>query len=134
MQVIHFTAGASAPLEAFGARGIRFLPLAAGPTERDARLSCLHLAPGGRIDETPHLHDCALLTVQGRLTLWAEESGGRVDLFAGMGVVLSAGEPAHLESEEGAILLLVESPQLMATAPGLSTPTQIAGQRWPGEP
>jgi len=38
-----------------------------------------------------------------------------------------------LESEQGAILLVVEAQELKATRQGISTPQRIAGQRWPGD-
>jgi hypothetical protein len=78
--------------------------------------------------------------VQGRLTLWGIDDPerihlflGRVDMSGGMGVVLNAGETMRIESDEGAIMLAVEAPQLLATARGLSTPARLWHARWPGE-
>jgi hypothetical protein len=56
-----------------------------------------------------------------------------IELSGGMGVVLSAGEPVRLESDEGAIVIAVEAPRLIATLRGCSTPGRTMGQRWPGE-
>jgi hypothetical protein len=52
MQVIHFTHGATDPLESFDAAGANFLPLADG--QGDNHISCLHLEMGGKI-ETPSI-------------------------------------------------------------------------------
>ena len=131
MQVIHFTEGATDPLQGFGAQSARFVSLAEGGG--DTHLSCLYLDAGARIDRPSTSHDCALLLVHGQV-IFAAESGLRLDLSAGVGVVLKAGEYYRLESARGGILLLVESAVLAATEGGLSTPSRILGQRWPGEP
>lgn len=128
-QFIHFTEGATDPLEEFDARGVRFVPLAAGEEERDATVSCLHFAAGGWIAEAPCFHDGVLLVVHGELTVCGMS---RLQLYPGMGVVLGAGQPAQLESRQGAIVIAIESPRLRATARGISTPERIMGQRWPG--
>ncbi len=141
VKVIHFTEGAADPIEDFEARGVRHVPLANALGDIGASVvSCFHIGAGGRITETPCVHDCVLLVVQGRLTLWGIDDPernylfpGRVDLSGGMGVVLNAGEPMRIESDEGAIVIAVEAPQLLATARGLSTPARVAYQRWPGE-
>lgn len=132
MQVIHFTEGTTEAISHFDAQGIRWVPLVRGRSDADPTVSCFHLASGSRIAETPFLQDSVLLLVSGRLTLETEYAA-RIDLSAGMGAVLSAGESVRLESGEGAILLAVESPQLAATSRGLSTPARIADQYWPGE-
>jgi hypothetical protein len=134
VQVIHFTQGAADPIDEFEARGVRYVPLAGASGEDGASVvSCFHLSPGSRIGETPCIHDCALLVVQGRVTLWGIEYPARIDMSGGMGMVLSAGEPVKLESDEGAIIVAVEAPQLLATARGLSTPDRVSHQHWPGE-
>jgi hypothetical protein len=141
VKVIHFTEGAADPLEDFEARGVRYVPLASAQGEVGASVvSCFHLSAGARITETPCVHDCVLLVVQGRLTLRGIDDPerihlfpGRHDLSGGMGVVLNAGEPMRIESDEGAIVIAVEAPQLLATARGLSTPARLWHQRWPGE-
>ena len=141
MKVIHFTEGAADPIKDFDARGVRYVPLASEQSEVCASVvSCFHLSAGARITETPCVHDCVLLVVQGRLTLWEinyrdrfDMVPGRVDLSGGTGVVLNAGEPMRIESDDGAIVVAVEAPQLLATARGLSTPARLWQQRWPGE-
>jgi hypothetical protein len=141
VKVIHFTEGATDPIEDFEARGVRYVPLASAQGEVGASVvSCFHISAGGRITETPCVHDCVLLVVQGRLTLWGIDDPerlhlfpARIDMFAGMGVVLNAGEPMRIESDEGAIVVAVEAPQLLATARGLSTPARLWHARWPGE-
>ena len=132
MQVIHFTEGATDPIHGFGAHRVRHVALAAGQRDTDVTVSCYHLGAGGRIGDTPFVHDCVLLLVVGRLTFWWE-SKYPLDLSAGMGIVLSAGEPFVIEADEQAILVAVESPQLSSMPGGISTPTRIMGQRWPGE-
>ena len=131
MQVIHFTEGATDPLKGFGAQSVRFVSLAAGGG--DTHLSCLYVDAGARIDQPSTSHDCASLLVHGQ-GIFAGEFGLRLDLSAGVGLVLKAGERYRLESARGGILLLVESAVLAATKRGLSTPSRIMGQRWPGEP
>jgi hypothetical protein len=133
MQVIHFTEGATDPIDGFESHGVRFVPLAAGQRDEDATVSCYHLAARAWIAETPFVHDCVLLLVQGRVILWWGEERSRLDMSGGMGAVLSAGEPFLLETDEGAVVLAVESPRLSSTAQGRSCPRRIAGQRWPGE-
>lgn len=133
MQVIHFTRGATDPIDDFDAQGERFVPLAGGRNDSGPTVSCIRLTPRGRIAETPCIHDCALLVVQGRLSLTEIEYSVRLDLSAGVGVVLSAGEPVQRESEEGATVVAVESPRLTASARGRSTPDRVPGQHWPGE-
>jgi hypothetical protein len=57
----------------------------------------------------------------------------RIDIHAGMGCVLDADEAYALESEEGAIVLIVESDRLLPHARGISTPERVAGQTWPSD-
>jgi len=130
MRVIHFTEGATDWLNGFRARFARSVPLASG--EGETYLGCLHLMRGARINDPPETHDCALLVVHGEVVV-SEDHGGRADLSCGMGVVIEANVPYHLESERGAIVLTVEARRLVPTAQGISTPERIAGQRWPGE-
>jgi hypothetical protein len=54
-------------------------------------------------------------------------------MSGGMGLVLGAGEAFRVESNEGAILIVVEAPRLIPTSRGYSTPDRIMGQCWPGE-
>ena len=114
VKVIYFTEGATNPIEDFEARGVRYVPLASAAGEVGASVvSCFHFSAGARITETPCVHDCVLLVVQGRLTLWGIDDPQRIHLFparidmsGGMGVVLNAGEPMRIESDEGAISTL----------------------------
>jgi hypothetical protein len=48
-----------------------------------------------------------------------------------MGCVFEKEEPYSLQSDTGAILIIIESEHLMANRRGISTPERIAGQRWP---
>ena len=54
-------------------------------------------------------------------------------MSGGMGVVLDAGNAVRVWSDDGAVLILVEAPRLIATRRGISTPDRIMGQGWPGE-
>src|ERR1700680_1136413 len=84
VKVIHFTEGAADPLEDFEARGVRYVPLASAQGEVGASVvSCFHLSAGARITETPCVHDCVLLVVQGRLTLRGIDDPERIHLFPG---------------------------------------------------
>jgi hypothetical protein len=64
LQTIHFTRGATDPLNSFGAKGARFLPLADG--DGDTHVSCLYLEEGARIAWPSRTHAAALLVVHGR--------------------------------------------------------------------
>jgi hypothetical protein len=130
LRVIHFTAGATDSLLASNARGAQFVPLADGVG--DAHIGCLRLAAGGRVPSLPMSQACVLLIVQGELVFeWGTTM--RLELSAGVGVVLNAGEQCALVSRDGAILILVQSNDLEAHDCGISTPQRIMGQRWPGE-
>jgi hypothetical protein len=130
MDVIHFTAGAADPLKAFGASKATFLPLADG--EGDTHLSCLHLEIGGKIEAPSITHAAALLVVHGRATI-ASDIGARINFSGGMGAVFGPNEPYTLNSETGAILILVECQELTAHARGISTPQRIEGATWPSD-
>lgn len=130
MRVIHFTAGATDSLLASNSRGAQFVPLADGVG--DAHIACLHLAAAGRIPSLPMSQACVLLIVQGELVFeW--ETTMRLELAAGVGVVVNAGEECALASRDGAIVIFVQANDLEAHDCGVSTPQRIMGQRWPGE-
>jgi hypothetical protein len=131
MHVIHFTEGATDPLKQFFARGARFVPLADG--FGDYHISCLHLTAAGRIPKLPMTQDCTLLIVQGDLVFESSEPSCRLELSAGVGVVLEAGEQIGLESRKGGILILVQGHAMEAHECGVSTPQRIAAPRWPGK-
>jgi hypothetical protein len=50
-----------------------------------------------------------------------------------MGVVLEMNEAYSLKSEEGAILLIVESDHLLVSERAISTPQRIEGATWPSD-
>jgi redox-sensitive bicupin YhaK (pirin superfamily) len=131
MNVIHFTHGATDPLESFDATGASFLPLADG--EGNSHISCLHLEMGGKIEAPSITHAAALLVVHGRVTIEPGDTGARINFAGGMGAVFKQNEPYTLRSETGAILLLVESQELTAHARAISTPQRIAGAVWPSD-
>lgn len=130
MQVIHFTAGATDPLIEPGVKGARFVQLARGSGE--ARLGCLHLAAGSGLPRRSMPQDAALLTVQGNITVVADD-GLRLDILSGVGIILSADEFFSLESSTGGVMLLVQCQNLGALESGISKPERIRGQKWPGE-
>jgi hypothetical protein len=129
--IVFFVEGATDPIDDFGAKGVRHVPLATGPEDCDTRVSCFHLAAGARIAEIPTCQDSAFLVVQGRLT--ADWCGGNIEMSGGMGVVLDAGHAVRVWSDDGAVVILVEAPRLIATRRGISTPDRIMWQGWPGE-
>ena len=133
MRVVFFVEGATDPIDGFEARGVRFVPIAAGPGEFDTTISCFHLAPGSHLSQIPFLQDTMLLVLHGELTLRGHENWP-FDLLAGMGVELGPDEIRGFESAKGAIVLAVESPGLIATKQAISTPDRIAHQSWPTDP
>jgi hypothetical protein len=50
-----------------------------------------------------------------------------------MGVVFDSDELYSIESDAGAIVLIVESDELTPLLRGISTPGRIAGQSWPSD-
>jgi hypothetical protein len=131
MIIIHFTHGATDPLDSFDATGTRFLPLADGIG--NTHLSYLHLEEGGAITAPSIDHAAALLVVHGRITITTLDHAMRIDIHAGMGCVFDAGEPYAIESATGAIVLIIEAECVTAHMRGISTPTRIAGAAWPGD-
>lgn len=130
MHVIHFTEGATDPLQAFGSQGVRFVPLADGCG--DAHVSCLHMTPGATISAPPDTDDCLLLFLHGTAVFRADH-GPMLELQAGVRLVLRAAEHYTLETQSGAVVLTIECDELAAHQRGISTPERIMGQRWPGE-
>lgn len=131
MNVIHFTQGATDPLMRCRGQGARFVRLADGVGE--SHVSCMHLESGGGISDLRFPCGAALLIVHGRGILIGLDISVRLDLLAGMGVVLAANEGISLSSETGAIVIVFESTELEAHECGLSTPGRMMGQCWPGE-
>jgi hypothetical protein len=131
MDVIHFTYGATDPLNSGDAQGVRFLPLADG--QGDCHLGCVHLDPGAKLAAPSLTHAAALLVVHGRINLTNEEPFVRLQVHAGMGCVFDKHQPYSLDTEVGAIVLIVESDTLAAHARGISSPDRIVGQTWPSD-
>jgi hypothetical protein len=50
-----------------------------------------------------------------------------------MGAVFDKDEPYSIESETGAIVVIVESDELTAHARAISSPDRISGQTWPSD-
>ena len=134
MRIVHFTEAATDPLKGVSMYGARFVSLADGAGEDETFVSCLHLEPGGWISDPPTDRDNTLLVVHGAVRLTSSTHTPRVRLSCGMGLVMSAGTRYTLDSEWGAILLVVEAERLEATESGISTPERIMWAVWPGEP
>jgi hypothetical protein len=131
MIVLHFTYLAADPLTDCDATGARFLPLMEG--HGSPHVSCLHLDSGASIPAPSVDHAAALLVVHGRITLTTQSPTLRIDIHAGMGCVLDAGEPYAIESATGAIVIIIESDSLTAHERGISSPERIAGATWSGD-
>jgi hypothetical protein len=67
-------------------------------------------------------------TARGRITVTTFHTPMRIDILGGMGCLLAKDEPYSLTSDRGAILLIVESDQLIAHEPGAN-----CGAKWPGD-
>jgi hypothetical protein len=133
MRVVHFTEGATDPLHGFRAHGVRFVPLADGAGDDETYVSCLHFEPGGWISDPPATRDAALLVVQGAVIVVGRKPTMRADLSPGVGIVVDADARYRVESDGGAVVMLVEAERLEATDLGMSSPERIWGQVWPGE-
>jgi hypothetical protein len=129
---IHFTWGATDPVDSFGAMVVPLLE-GAGKTH----VLCLHLSPGTETRERPVTRGLALLVVHGKVTVRRRREprtieGAPITLLAGVGDVLQIGQFYRIHTEQGAIVLAVECDQLKPTAEGISHPQRIAGQQWTG--
>ena len=131
MKVIHFTRGATDPLTSVDSQGAHFLPLADG--EGEVHIGCVHLDPGARIEAPSLTHAAALLVVHGRTIVTPFATGAKIGVSGGMACVFGKNEPYSLESEIGAIVLVLESDTLTAHLRGISSPQRIAGQTWPSD-
>ena len=131
MDVIHFTHQATDPLRSLDSSGARFLPLADG--NGNTHISCLHLERNAKVSSPSLTHAAALLVVHGRLTIETTTPQIRIEIHAGSGCIVEKDEAYSLKSEEGAILLIVESQELTAHARAVSTPQRIAGATWPAD-
>jgi hypothetical protein len=131
VQVIHFTEGATDPLIEPRAQAARFVEIAEGSGE--SHLGCLHMAAGGNLPRRSMPRDSALLTVHGNITVIAD-SGLRLDILTGVGVILSAEENFTLERDTGGAMVLIQCEHLKPLEGRISTPERIRGQQWPGHP
>jgi hypothetical protein len=131
MHVIHFTKGVADPLKGFDASNSSFLSLADG--KGDTHISWLHLEMDCKIDSPSVTHAAALLVVHGRIAVETPTPQIRIDIHAGSGCIVEKDEAYSLMSEQGAILLIVESLKLTAHARAISTPQRIIGARWPSD-
>jgi hypothetical protein len=139
VQVVHFTEGATDPVQGFRSHGVRVVTFADGAGADETYVSCLHFEPGGWISDPPAVRDSALLSVHGEATLMGLDAdtrvvtGPRLELLPGVGLILSADATYRLHSDSGAIVLVIEAERLESTKQGRSTPERIMGATWPGE-
>ena len=131
MQVIHFTEDATDQFWGSLGRGARFVTLM--EATGDVHVTCLHLSPGARISDLSVTHDRAALVVHGKVVVHGDEPEHRLDLSAGAGVIVPAGQRFSIDSAEKAILLTMEGQWLEPALAGISTPARIEAQRWPGD-
>jgi hypothetical protein len=75
----------------------------------------------------------AELCVHGCLSVKTRFPETQINLHAGMGAILDQDEAYSLSSEEGAILLIIESDQLIPSDRAISTPQRIQGATWPSD-
>jgi hypothetical protein len=128
MQMIHFTPGSLDPENVRRHGTVAHLPLANG--EGKFEVSALYLAPGGQIKVPPENYYQLLLVVNGRAdTLYS--CGLRSEVAAGMGVLFDKREGCHVSSTTGAVILTIESDNLLADICGISSPERVRGQLWP---
>src|SRR6185437_15902082 len=120
MRVVHFTEGATDPLHGFRAHGVKFVPLADGAGHNETHVSCFHFEPGGWISDPPVLRDAAIFVVRGAVTVMGRKPKIRLDLSPGVGIVVDADARYRVESDGGAVLMLVEAERLEATDLGMS--------------
>jgi len=143
LNIVHFTHGSTDPLQGCRSHGVRVVMLADGAGADETYVSCIHIEPGGWVTDPPSGRDSVVLVVHGDVTLVETHPvtsrnayPGTVHhngMSPGVGVVLSADTRYRMESEAGAILIVVEAERLQATESGKSTPERVLGQTWPGE-
>ena len=131
MQVIHFTEGATDQLWGSRGRGARFVTLV--EATGDVHVTCLHLSPGAYISDLSVTHDRSVLVIHGKVILRGGEPEHRLDLSAGVGVIIPAGQRFSIDSTEKAIVMTLEAQWLDPSLAAISTPARIEGQGWPGE-
>jgi hypothetical protein len=124
MDLLHFTHAAPDPLNSLSTFNASLLPFADG--EGNTHLSCLYLEKGGKIDAPSPTYACLMLCVYDCITVTTQLPRTQIDLHAGMGAAVERNEAYSLKSEEGAIVLIVESKALRAEARAISTPQRTA--------
>lgn len=130
MQIVHFTPDSLDPENARRPGAVAHLPLASGLGE--LQVSCLYLAPNGRIAVAPTSQEQLLLVVNGKADAWLTLPHHlRIEISAGMGMLLRPEERCELNSETGAIFINVECDSLSADECGISTPERVMRQAWP---
>jgi hypothetical protein len=132
VQVIHFTEGAADQLWGSLGCSARFITLM--EATGDVLLTCLHLSPGAHLSDLSVTHDRAALVVHGKVVIHGGgEPEHRIDLSAGVGVIIPAGQRFSINCAEKAIVLIMEAEWLEPALAGMSTLASVEGQTWPGE-
>jgi hypothetical protein len=93
-------------------------------------VSCLFLAPEGRIAVEASAHPQLLLLVNGRMSATFPNEL-TVSPLAGMGILLESEERCQLASATGAVIVTVEAHRLAADPCGISHPERVMHQQWP---
>lgn len=128
MDLVHFTPGTLDFDKTRRSEKAAIMPLTNG--RGDVEISCLHLAAGGTISVPPSRHCQLLMTVNGKAkSTFPTGFGPRI--FAGMGMLLHPGETCQLDSENGAVIVVVEATKLEPDLCGISMPERVMAQQWP---
>lgn len=131
MQVIHFTEDATDQLWGSLGPGARIVTLL--EATGDVHVTCLHLSPGSHISDLSVTHDRAALVVHGKVAIHGGKPEHRLDLSAGVGVIVPAGQRFSIDSAEKSIVLTMEAQWLESAFDEISTSASNPGERWPGE-
>jgi hypothetical protein len=106
-----------------------FLSLADG--WGDFHVSFAHLESGATVKAPSITHAAAPLVVHGRMTVTTKVHG-TIRFRAGMGAVVAIDELYSLEPDTGAIVVIVESDELILSLSAISTPGVSLGKHGPG--
>jgi hypothetical protein len=128
MDLVHFTPGSLDPDNVRRPNAAAILPLATG--KGDLEISCLYLSPGGRISVPPSGQSQMIMMVNGKAQA-TFPTGFGPRIYAGMGMLLHAGETCELQSDRGAVIITIEATKLEADLCGISMPARVMGQQWP---
>jgi hypothetical protein len=128
MDLVHFTPGSIGHDTARTPGAAAIMPLANG--KGDVEISCLYLPPRGWVSVLLSDHSQLILTVNGKASA-TFPTGFGPKIYAGMGMLLHAGETCRLDSVLGAVIIAIEATKLEADLCGISLPDRVMGQQWP---